>query len=530
MSVRSEPRTFNRLLQRDTTSDLVSSLTQARLVRINRVTQEVEPWLAESWTRSDDGLRYTVKLRQGVVYSDGAPFTADDVVFSFDAVYDEKVASVLADSLQTGGKKLTVRKVDDGTVEVVFAAPFAPGLRILDNLPIMPRHKLGAALKAGTLAQAWGLSTPPAELAGLGPFVVAEYVPGQRVVFNRNPRYFRKAPDGGALPYLDGITLEIIPDQNAELLRLEAGQLDAMASEIAPEAYAALKRAADEGRVKLIELGVGLGADSFWMNLKPGAFANDPRAAWLQREELRRAISLAVDRKHFADTVFLGAGVAVYGPETEANKKWYYAGLPKTPHDPAAARKALAEIGLVDRNGDGMLEDAGNRPARFTLLTQKGRPSLERGAAVIRDDLKQIGLTVDVVALDPNGVIQRIGKAEYDAVYFTTIPSDTDPASNPDFWFSSGSFHFWNPEQKTPATRWEGLIDELMTRQVASPDEGERKRLYDEVQKIFADHLPVVYFVAPRVYVGASSRLTNLMPAVSRPQLLWAADTIAVAH
>ena len=405
-----------------------------------------------------------MKLRPGVVYSDGAPFTADDVVFSFEAVYDEKVGSVLADSLQTGGKKLKVRAVDAGTVEVTFAAPFAPGLRILDNLPMLPRHKLGAALKAGTFTSAWGLSTPPSELAGLGPFVVSAYVPGQRVVLDRNPRDFRKAPGGTALPYLDGITLEIIPDQNAELLRLEAGQVDAMASEIAPEAYAALKRAADEGRVKLLDLGVGLGADSFWMNLKPGAFAGDPRADWLQREELRRAISLAVDRKHFADTVYLGAGVAVYGPETEANRKWYNADLPRTPYDPDAARKALAAIGLQDRNGDKVLEDARNRPARFTLLTQKGRPSLERGAAVVRDDLKKIGLIVDVVALDPSAVIQRIGTAQYDAVYCTTIPSDTDPASNPDFWFSAGSFHFWNPEQKTPATDWERRIDELMAR------------------------------------------------------------------
>src|SRR6185436_1473527 len=147
------------------------------------------------------------------------------------------------------------------------------------------------------------------EIVGLGPFVLREYVPGQRVVFARNPRYFGKAPDGGSLPYLDRLVVEIIPDQSAELLRLESGQLDMMTSEIAPEAYAPLKRAADGGRVTLLDLGVSRNADGLWFNLKPGAFAGDPRAAWIQRDEVRRAISLAVDRKAFADTVLLGAGV-----------------------------------------------------------------------------------------------------------------------------------------------------------------------------------------------------------------------------
>ena len=239
---------------------------------------------------------------------------------------------------------------------------------------------------------------------------------------------------------------------------------------------------------------------------------------------------MAVDRKLFADTVFLGAGVPVYGPETPANKNWYWPGLPQTPHDPAAAKQLLASIGLADRNGDGLLEDAQNRPARFTLLTQKGRPNLERGAAVIRDELKKIGLTVDVVALDAGAVIDRFLHARYEAVYFNADKSDLDPGTNPDFWFSFGSAHMWNLEQKTPATDWERRIDELMARQIASPDEAERKPLYDEVQKIFAEHLPIVYFVAPRIYVAHSSRVTNLTPAEYRPQLLWRPDTVAVVH
>jgi peptide/nickel transport system substrate-binding protein len=528
VSVRSEPRSFNRHAARDTTTILVSNLTQGRLVRVNQTTQTVEPWLAESWTTADQGRRVTLALKRDVVFSDGHPFTADDVLFAFECVYDEKSGSALSDSLMAGGKKMGVTATDPYTVVITFPEPFAPGIRLLDNLPILPRHKLEAALKAGTIRKAWGIETPPSEIVGLGPFVLSEYQPGQRVVFARNPRYSGKAPNGAALPYLDRLVVEIIPDQNAELLRLESGQLDMMTSEISPASYAPLKRAADEGRVKLLDLGVSRNADGMFFNLRPGAFGQDARASWLQRDELRRAISLAVDRKLFADTVFFGAGVPVYGPETPANKVWYWPGLPQIPHDPAAATKLLASIGLQDRDGDGLLEDASNHPARFTLLTQKGRPNLERGAAVIRDELKKIGLTVDVVTLDAGAVIDQLLHAKYEALYFNADKSDLDPGTNPDFWLSSGSAHMWNLEEKTPVTAWERRIDELMARQVASPDEAERKTLYNEVQKIFSEHEPMVYFVAPRIYVAHATRVTNLSPSEFRPQLLWRPDLVAV--
>lgn len=528
-SIRTEPRSFSRLAARDTSTELVTLLMQAPLVRVNKVTQEVEPWLAERWTSDPDGRQFTLSLRQGVAFSDGQPFTADDVLFTFAAVYDPRTHSALDDVMKVGGAPLTVRALDAHTVVVTFPSPYAPGLRMLANLPILPKHKLEPELRAGTLAAAWGLSTSPSEVVGLGPFVLSEYQPGQRLVFQRNPHYWRKDAAGVALPYLDRLTVEIVRDQNAELLRLQAGQIDAPPSEVAPEAYAATKRAADEGRLKLVDLGVALAADSFWINLKPGAFGSDPRAAWLQRDEFRRAISMAVDRRMFANTVFFGGGEPVDGPETPSNRKWYSPDVPKTPYDPDGARRVLASIGLTDRNEDGLLEDAAGRPVAFTLVTQKGRPKLERGAAVVRDELKKIGVTMEVAALDGNAVIERIMSAKYDATYFNPQPTDTDPAANADFWFSSGSAHLWNMAQPRPATEWERRIDELMTRQIATMDYAERRRIFDEVLRIFAEHQPVIYFAAPRMYLAVSSRVL-LTPALDPLPALWSPDTVAVVH
>lgn len=531
VSVRIEPRTYNRFASRTETELIVSTLTQARLFRVNHVTDEVEPWLAEKATRSNDGLRYTITLPANVVFSDGHPFSADDVTFSFEAAYDEKSNGTLNDVMRVGGKKLLVEKLDPRTVAITFPSPYAPGLRILDNLPIVPRHKLEAALAAGTLTKAWGISTPPADIVGLGPFVPSEYLPGQHMTLVRNPHYWRKDANGSALPYLDRMTIEVHPEQDAELLRLESGQVDMTTSEIRPEDYAPLRRAADAGRVKLMDLGVGLDPESFWCNLKPGAFGSDARAAWLQRDEFRHAVSMAVDRQVFVDTVFLGAAVPVFGPVTPSNRKWYSPDVPHAVHDPAQARKLLASIGLVDRNGDGVLEDGHNQPVRFTLLTVKGRTALERGAAVIRDELKKIGIIVDVALLDPPAVVQRlVSNSNYDALGFHVGTTDTDPASNADFWLSSGSTHIWNIGEKAPATDWERRIDELTAKQMTSLDEGERRRVFNEIQKIFAEHEPVLYFGAPRIYVAFSSRVSNVTPAVSRPQLLWSPDTIAVVH
>ncbi len=526
-SIRTEPRSFNRYVARDAVCETLTLLLHAKLVRIDRRTQELEPWLAESWTVSPDGLSYTLRLRPDVTFSDGAPFTSADVLFAFHAVYDQKTPpSPLADGLRVGGKPLLVSAPDPGTVVVRFPAPFGPGLRVLDSLPILPRHKLEAALAAGELASAWGPATPPADIVGLGPFVLKEYQPGQRLVLARNPRYWR-AENGVRLPLLDRLTLEIVPDQNAELLRLQSGQIDFTQTEVRPEDYATLKAAADKGQVTLSDVGVGLDADSFWLNLRPGRTTG--ARAWLQRVELRRAISHAVDRKAFADAVFLGAAVPVFGPVTPGNARWYAPDLPKYDYDPAESRRLLASIGLADRNGDGVLDDRTGAPAEITLLTLKGNTAVERGAAFIRDELAKVGLVVNVAALEGGTAIDRIERGDYEAVYFRVWTTDLDPALNIEYWLSSGDAHLWNPSQKKPATEWERQIDDLMHRQAAALDQPTRKTLFDQAQRIFAEQLPVLQFAAPRMLAATTTRVQNATPTLLRPAIiLWNPDRLSV--
>jgi peptide/nickel transport system substrate-binding protein len=528
-SCRTEPQSFNRLVHGDTPTELIAILTHAKLVRVNRATEALEPWLAESWTRSSDGLTYTLNLRRGIRFSDGEPFTSADVAFSFDTVYNEPAARAVAGGLTVAGQPLAVSTPDAHTVVIRFPAPFGPGLSLLDNLPILPKHRLGPARRDGRFAQAWTTATPPSELAGLGPFVMAEYSPGQRMVFTRNPNYWRQSADGAPLPYLDRVVVQFVPDQNAEVLRLQAGQIDVMVQgEIRPEDYSALKRVADAGRLQLIDVGPSLDPNMLWFNLQPAAAAADPARAWLRAAEFRRAVSHAVDRTAMLNAVFLGAGVPIFGPVTPGNKRWYVPETPRYDYDPARAAAILDGLGLSDRTGDGMREDAAGTPVRFAVLTQRGHTIRERSTVVLQEQLRRVGVAVDVVPLEFKALVQHIMAGDYDAVYFGAQASSTDPANNLDFWLSSGAFHVWHMRQPEPATEWERRIDELMHQQVASSDPGERQRLFAEVQRIFAEQQPALYFVAPRIIVALSPRVANAAPALLSPQVLWSPDTLAV--
>jgi len=526
-SLRLEPGNYSRYFEATAASDVMSMLTEARLVRVNRVTDEIEPALAERWTTSDDGLTYTLALRKDVKFSDGTPFTSADVTFSFSVAY-EAPGSKLGDAVMVAGQRLTVMNPDPLTVTVRFPAPFSPGVRILENLPILPRHKLEPAFRSGRLQNAWTQATPASEIVGLGPFVLTEHVAGQRLLFARNPHYWRKAADGTALPYLDKLTLEIIPDDNAEALRLESGAIDMMSNaDIRPDDYARFKRLADQGRLKLLDAGVSLDPNLLWFNLKPKP-GKDPKP-WLRRKEFRQALSYAADREAIANAAYLGAAVPVFGPVTPGFTTWYSPAAPAYPHDPARARQLLAGIGLTDRNADGALEDASGAPVRFTMLMGRDATIRERMASLLQEQFRRIGVGLEVVGLDLRGVMTRWQSNDYDSVFHAFQSSSTDPAMNLDFWLSGGNTHVWNPVQAKPATDWEARIDDLMRQQVAVRDLAERKRLFAEVQRVFGEELPAIFFVAPKVTLALAPRVVNASPALQVPQLLWSADTLAVA-
>jgi peptide/nickel transport system substrate-binding protein len=213
---------------------------------------------------------------------------------------------------------------------------------------------------------------------------------------------------------------------------------------------------------------------------------------------------------------------------TPGNREWFSPNVPRYPYDEAKSKALLKSIGLEDRNGNGVVEDAKGTEARFTLITQKGLTYYERGTAVIRDAAAKVGIAFDLAPLEVGAVVQRIQSCDYDAVYMRVLLTDLDPAGNIDFWVSYGEGHPWNIASKTPATEWEARIDQLMAQQAAAIDLEQRRTLFAEVQKVMAEGSPVLYFAAPRLYAAHSTRMRGAVPSVMRPHLLWNVDMLSV--
>jgi len=524
---RSEPKSFNRYVKSTSADEVVSRLINATLVRVDRKTGKVEPRLARSWTASPDGLTWTFALEPDVTFADGTPFTSADVMFSFQALYDPKVHSDLAASLMIAGKPMTVRALDAHTVAIMFPSPYAPGISLLDSLPILPAHKLKRALEAGTFLDAWSVTAPLADITGLGPFVIREFIPGQRLVFARNPRFWIRDASGRPLPYLDEIELQFTPDQNTEVLRLEAGESDLMTDRVRFEDLAALRDLATKGRITLHDAGVSISPDALWFNLDPAAKSARDRP-WLQREEFRHAIDLAVNRSKIVNTVFLGQAVEVAGPITPGHAEWFLPELPRPAFDPAQASKRLASIGLVDRNGDGFVEDDKGRMAKFSVMTIAGNSVRQRSFSLIQADLGKIGLKVEEAQLDGQSLFQRWDNGDYDAVYFAIESDAFDPGRNLEFWMSSGPYHLWYPKETTPSTPWEGRLDALMTQQSSTMDAAQRRQLFADAQRLLAEHAPALYFAAPKVTVASSARLQGISASVLMPPVFWNAEVLHV--
>ena len=313
VALRAEPKTLNPVLSNDVSSREVVSQMTADLIHINRYSQESEPALAKSWSVSPDGLHYTLQLRRGLRFSDGAPLDADDVVFSFKVYLDEKVNAPQRDSLVVAGKPVTVRKTGPDTVSFDLAQRYASAERLFDSITILPRHLLEAPYSEGKLAQAWSLGTPPGQIAGLGPFRLKQYVAGQRITLERNPYYWKVDRKGNRLPYLEEVTFLFAGTEDAEVLRFEAGETDII-NRLSAENYTVLEKEQAARGFRLFDLGPGLEYNFLLMNLNSNLPFKDNdtevrrKQAWFREVKFRQAVSLAIDRDGINRIVYHGQG------------------------------------------------------------------------------------------------------------------------------------------------------------------------------------------------------------------------------
>jgi peptide/nickel transport system substrate-binding protein len=527
------PQTFNPLLATDAASEDVIRLLFAPLVRLDPVTQTPQPALAESWAVEPDQRTWTFILRRGLRWSDGQPLTAADVVFTWNEImYHPDMNRQTYDLFRIAGRNFSVSQADEQTVRVVTPEVFAPFLEFFGGVVILPEHAIGQAVRARRFLSVYTLHTRPERIVGSGPFRVKECQPGQQVLLERNPEYWVVDRQNRRLPYLAEVLL-LASDSSTAPFLFFSGKTD-LFERTRPEDYAHFQETAAGGNFRLVELGAGSEREFLWFNLNTNLnFAGRPvvnptRLAWFRNKQFRQAVSSAVDRDRIVREVYGGRAQPLHTFVSAEDRKWNNPQAPVFAHDPARARALLAEIGIRDPDGDGVLEDETGARLEFSFFTNSGNQARERSAALIAADLSRLGMKVDLQVLPFTNLVDRIGRTfDYECILMGVGGGGSEPASQMNMLKSSEPLHQWFPEQAHPATAWEARIDALMDEQMRTLVHARRKQLYDEVQAILAEELPMIFTVSPFHFAVIRADLGNLRPSALTPhRLTWNLDEI----
>ncbi len=510
----SDPRTFNVVVAQETSSTGPLGYVFEGLVDTNRTTTEVEPNLAESWTVSKDGRTWQFKLRKGVQWFDGKPVTADDVVFTLDATFTEGVQASLKDILMIAGKKIGYKKLDAYTVEFKTEEPFGPLLRTI-GFALVPKHKLEGVLKQGPAEfnRTWGINTDPREIVGNGSFVMYQYVPGQRILFTRNAKYWKVDKKSARLPYLARLVVEIVPNQDAGRLKFLARETDSYGAR--PREYAELRTQQQSGNFTIFDGPATFATEFLVFNMNPAGFrepAGARKLAWFQNLKFRQAVSYAVDRDAIVRQVYAGRAAAQYGPISPANKFFYNPNVRKYPYDLARAETLLREAGF-SKGSDGSLRDSAGAIVEFTLVTNAGNQDREAIGNLVRQDLQKLGMRVTFAPEAFNTLVGKlVGTYTWEAIIIG-LTGTLEPHNGQNVWKSSGSLHMWWPKQEKPATDWEAEVDRLFDQAATTVDQNKRKGLYARYQEIVAENAPMIYFTTTLTQPAFRNTLANFSPS-----------------
>jgi peptide/nickel transport system substrate-binding protein len=468
-----------------------------------------------------DGKTWTFNLRHGVRWSDGRPLTADDVVFTWNEVmYNPNYNKVSYDLFRIHGTNFGVSKTDDFTVRVATPEVFAPFLEYFGGMAILPQHTLATAVSTRRFVQAYPTDAPPGWIVGCGPYRLKEFQQDKYTLLERNPEYWVADREGRRLPYFDEVMLTPHASGDGVLQAFLDGKSDVVDG-VRVEHIARLKQASAQGRFRVVEMGPGTEREFLWFNQNTGAdtngrpFVNPAKLKWFRNRKFRQAVSCAIDRAQLARDVFGGAAQPMDGLVATENQKWNNPNIPHWAYDPAKARALLAEIGIADRKGTGVAEDAEGNTVEMVFNSNTGNPLREKSALLIAEDLRKVGIKLDYAPVDFETLKQKVtGTFDYECAMMGLGGGGGDPASQIDVLRSSEELHQWCPSQRTPGTEWEARIDALMDAQMRTLDFAQRKKAFDEVQVILADELPMIYTVAAPACGAVRSDVGNLRPAV----------------
>ena len=504
-----DPKTFNTIIATETSSSTITDgYIFEGLVTRNGVSTEYEAELAKDWDISEDGKKYTFYLREGVQWSDGKEFTADDVIFTFDLISDENIPTSSRDVMKVDGQFPEYNKIDKYTVEFILPTSFAPFLNNM-TAPIVPKHKLYSSWQAGNFNNSWGINTDPSEIVGTGPFKLTDYRNGERVVMEKNEYYWRKDPAGKSLPYFERWIRIIAESQETQSLLFENGQTHFLA--VRGIDYRRMKQQEANSNFKLIDAGPTFSTNFLVFNLNPRNpnLENEPyKYDWFTNLNFRKAVAYAFDKDTMINQALAGQGSKQWSAVSLPNKVYLNEDVKKYPYDLKKARAEL-EKGGFQWNENGELFDWNGNRVEFNLVTNAGNNVRESLINIIASELRELGIKVNTNPIEFNKMVSQLSDEWNFDTILIGLTGGVEPHQGTNVWMSSGHLHMWNPVQEEPATDWEKRIDELFVKGASASNISKRKEYYDESQEIIAEKLPLIYTVTPNSLYAVRDSLKN---------------------
>lgn len=513
------PKTFNPFNTKDNISAQMSEIMYDGLVTTDVVTGKTIPKLAKSF--SVNGKEYIVNLRHGLKWSDGKPITADDVVFTWqNIIFDGFGNTSTRDSVMIEGKLPTVEKIDDYTVKFVTPEPFAPFLRMLSS-PIAPKHIFQPAVNRGREYFDGFLSTNtnPKEFVTSGAFRLKEYVPAQRVVFERNPNYYEINKDGKKLPYLDKLVYLIVGDINNQVLKFEGGELDEISLQGAN--VARFKEMEKHSDFTVFNIGPDTGTMYLSMNMnnrkneKGKYYVDQKKQVWFQDKNFRQAVDYALDRKNMVFNIANGLGYPLFTPET-LNSIFLNKKLKPYDKNIEKSKELLKKSGFTWDKAGHLIDKFGNH-VEFDLYTNAGNTEREAIGVMVKQDLEDLGMKVNFKPIEFNSLVNKLmASLDWDMVIMGFTGSPLEPNGGKNVWLSDGTLHIFNQrlerDANSPRYAFEKRIDYLYTQGALATKFEDRKKYYDEYQAIVYDEKPLIYIYSPIRIVALRKKFKNIYP------------------
>ena len=525
-----DPDTFHPLMSSSATSQELKSLVFDSLTSFDNEKSSDRPSLAWKWEHTPDNLTWTFHLRKGVKWSDGQPFSADDVVFTYQTMLNPKFPNSDVDGFKVGDAPLPDCEAPDANT-VVFKCHAVDALFLthVSVMGIVPKHVWydKATGPNPTYATAMRL-TEPETVIGTGPFKVVSYTSGEKIVYARNPYSWRSTTHGQRLPFADGVICKIVANRDTQSTQFLDGGFDLL-NDIQTSDYNRFKEKEAEGWFTLHRPGLSLNVCFLVFNQHPGKdehsgkpFVEPYKLKWFQDQRFRQAMSHATDRELLVKLFLEGKGEAIWSDTTRGNKTWY-ADVPKYEHDAAKADKLLDEIGLVKRDAEGFRTDADGHRVSIEIMANNQNQTRIKAMGKIKDLWREVGVEAVLRPSDFNEISRQLDDVhQWESIilgWASAVPPD--PLFGKNISLSSGRLHAWYPRQPKPQNEWEQRCDDIIAKMDTEVDVEKRKPLWAEFLRIQAEQQPMLYLYAENCYAASKKRVRNMRASLLRPETWW---------